>query len=146
MPCQLEVSVYSIPLLCPVHFLLLQFKNLSIQSQNVVHSSPIPFPVAVFPASPEEHVAMVTNPSGAQTKSTFLVWLPSRATGSQSSQWNYQKSWIPAPLFSLGLTNIRQKDTSLVPQAVQERKFKNVLQQVLPVVIVINMNPSSHFG
>lgn len=73
MPCQLEVSVYSIPLLCPVHFLLLQFKNLSIQSQNVVHSSPIPFPVAVFPASPEEHVAMVTNPSGAQTKSTFLV-------------------------------------------------------------------------
>lgn len=28
--------------------------------------------------------------SGAQTKSTFLVRLPSRATGSQSSQWNYQ--------------------------------------------------------
>ena len=102
---------------------------------KMLYILPLSLSLSLFPASPEEHVTMVTNPSGAQTKSTFLVRLPSRAKWNQSSQWSYQKSWIPAPFFSVGLTNIRQKDTSLVPQDVQERKFKNVLQQVLPVFI-----------
>lgn len=41
----------------------------------------IPSPVTLFPASPEEHVTMVTSPSAAQTKSTSLVRLPGRQDG-----------------------------------------------------------------
>lgn len=47
---------------CACPFSVAAIKNQSIQSQNVVHSSPIPCPVTAFPASPEEHVTMVTNP------------------------------------------------------------------------------------
>lgn len=75
----LGISAFNPPAV-PCPFSVSAIKNQSIQSQNVVHSSPIPFPVTVFPASPEEHVTMVTNPSGAQTKSTFQAGLPSRAT------------------------------------------------------------------
>lgn len=72
------------PPCCGCPFSVAAIKNQLIQSQNVIHSIPIPFPVTVFPASPEEHVTMVTNPSGAQTKSTFLVRLPGRVTQNQS--------------------------------------------------------------
>lgn len=79
----LGISVFNPPAV-PCPFSVAAIKNQSIQSQNVVHSSPIPFPVTVFPASPEEHVTMVTNLSGAQTKLTFLAGLPGKATWNQS--------------------------------------------------------------
>lgn len=79
----LGISVFNPPAV-PCPFSVAAIKNQSIQSQNVIHSSPIPFPVTVFPASPEEHVTMVTNLSGAQTKSTSLAGLPGKATWNQT--------------------------------------------------------------
>lgn len=93
-----------------VHFLLLQLKNQSIQSQNVVHSSPYPFP---FPASPEESVTMVTSPSDAQTKSTSLVRLPSRQNGigDLDGATRSHKPRFPPPLSRAG--RYQTEDTSL---------------------------------
>lgn len=118
-----RVSVYSIPLLLPCPFLLLQFKNLSIQSQNVVHSSLFVSLSLCFQLHGR------TCRYGNQSTLVLNQVNLSSPIAKQSNRESKLSMELPevmnsSPLFSLGLTNIRQKDTSLVPQAVQERKFR----------------------
>lgn len=109
----LGISVFNPPAVC-VHFLLLQLKNQSIQSQNVVHSSPVPSPVTMFPASPEEHVTMVTSPSDAQTKSTSLVRLPSRQNGIRDLDGATRSHKSHSPMSLSRVSQYQIQDNSLV--------------------------------
>lgn len=86
----LGISAFNRPAV-PCPFSVAAIKNWSIHKSKCCTFLPYPFPCHCVSSSPEEHVTMVTNPSGAQTKSTFLAGLLSRATGNQSLHCNHQK-------------------------------------------------------
>ena len=70
---------------------------------KMLYILPLSLSLSLFPASPEEHVTMVTNPSGAQTKSTFLVRLPSRAPWNQKLSMELPEVMNSSPLFLSGV-------------------------------------------
>ena len=141
MPCQLEESVYSIPLLCPVHFLLLPFKNQSIQSQNVVHSSPIPFPVAV--SSFTGRTCHYGNQSLWCTDQVNL----SSPTAKQSNMESKLSMELPevmnsSPLFLSGVNQYQAEGYQPCSTRCSRKKIQEC-PSASPTSV--NMNPSSRF-
>lgn len=139
----LGINVFNSPAV-PCPFSVAAIKNQSTQSQNVVHSSPIPFPVTVFPASPEEHVTMVTNPFWCTDQVSLSGRIASRATWNQNPQWNHQK---PRPLFLSGVSQYRAEgylSCSRTLKVGNSRMPFRKSYQCLPVIIT--MNSSSHFN
>lgn len=144
-PPTLGISAFNPPAV-PCPFSVAAIKNQSIQSQNVVHSSPIPFPVTVFPALPEEHVTMVTNPSSAQTKSTFLARLPSKKHGIKPSL-QPSEAMNSIPLFLSGVNQCQTEGYLSFQETFKEGNSRMSFSKSYQCLsVIINMNSSSYFG
>lgn len=128
MPCQLRVSVHSIPLLCRVHFLLLQLK-IGQYTVKMLYIPPYPFPCHCVSSFTGRtcHYGNQSLWCTDQVNLSSQTAMQSNAESKPSLQPAEAMSCIP--LFLKGGGNQYQTGGYLShSRSIQGRKFKNVLQ------------------